>query len=432
MAQGWIERDPAEWTAQAFQDLAGEKEGLHLEFKKAQEFLAGEAANRAISKDKLREQLAETASAFLNSDGGLILLGVQTERTAGRRKDETLSDPSKWLASQMLEGLRVQLSDKQLLDLIHSNVSPRPERVRVGVVEVPVEGTTTSVFVIHIPASEVGAHQSLVTKRYYRRFDSGDFQMADHEIRDVNARRAAPRLRATIYVASAMDGRSDWGSDSRASSTGGHDPAQRGAAELRIGALLGNHGRGTAHDARLDIGLPGDFAIRQRLPTEAGGATARLNRLLDSRLGSSVYVVFGAVADPPVPVGMRGTARIEDVQWISVTYSGSAPGGHPLWGTPDLETDLVPLTVARPRSGDPLTRWIPWRVLTEGTFEARGVAALSQNPPEFVTDRPYWVFRIENCSDIDALWAGERETSRYQQLLHDMGLDPQTEPGRVR
>ena len=57
----------AQWTIQDIDALIVPEEGAYLEFKKATEFLANGKFVRSI----LIEELVETASAFLNADGGI-------------------------------------------------------------------------------------------------------------------------------------------------------------------------------------------------------------------------------------------------------------------------------------------------------------------------------------------------------------------------
>ncbi|MBI4331318.1 MAG: ATP-binding protein [Chloroflexi bacterium] len=71
---------------------SGAEEGAYLEFKKPSEFIAGGRFN----SDEFSRQLAETASAFLNSDGGVILVGVQADPDATDKKVERLRDMKDW------------------------------------------------------------------------------------------------------------------------------------------------------------------------------------------------------------------------------------------------------------------------------------------------------------------------------------------------
>lgn len=63
------------WEVEDIAELVGAAEGIYLEFKKPSEFIR----NGAFSRDLAAQELAETISAFLNSDGGVILIGVQTD-----------------------------------------------------------------------------------------------------------------------------------------------------------------------------------------------------------------------------------------------------------------------------------------------------------------------------------------------------------------
>jgi len=74
------------WEVSDISKLAGTEEGVYLEFKKPSEFI--DRGN--FSRDRFASELTETVSAFLNSDGGVILVGVQTEEHRRDRKTELL------------------------------------------------------------------------------------------------------------------------------------------------------------------------------------------------------------------------------------------------------------------------------------------------------------------------------------------------------
>ncbi len=72
----YAEKQTSSWKVSDIEELAGTEEGPYLEFKKPSEFVK----NQRFSREAFTRELTETVSAFLNSDGGVILVGVQTDR----------------------------------------------------------------------------------------------------------------------------------------------------------------------------------------------------------------------------------------------------------------------------------------------------------------------------------------------------------------
>lgn len=143
------------------------QESLHLEYKDS----------RAILDGEFREKLTKQISAFANSDGGLLIYGVQEQGN---------------LPVGMDNGVEHKLCSRERIEsLILNGVSPRIEGIRIAVLPV---STSTSICSIEIPKSFGGRHQSSDHK-YYKRFDFQSVPMEDYEIRDVrNRRRVVPRL----------------------------------------------------------------------------------------------------------------------------------------------------------------------------------------------------------------------------------------------
>lgn len=143
------------------------QESLHLEYKDS----------RAILDGEFRDKLTKQISAFANSDGGLLIYGVQEQRN---------------LPVCIDDGVEHKLCSRERIEsLILNGVSPRIEGIRIGVLPV---STGTSICAIEIPKSFHGPHQSSDHK-YYKRFNFQSVPMEDYEIRDVrNRRRVVPRL----------------------------------------------------------------------------------------------------------------------------------------------------------------------------------------------------------------------------------------------
>src|SRR5947209_7479459 len=103
---------PNEWTEQYLLSMLGQPESGRLEFK------SGKALAKREDKDRfVREHLSPTVSAFANSEGGIIVIGVDEDRSMKPR-----------LASQ-LDGITIGPanaieSPEQFQQLLDSSISP--------------------------------------------------------------------------------------------------------------------------------------------------------------------------------------------------------------------------------------------------------------------------------------------------------------------
>lgn len=144
------------------------QESLNLDYKRSS----------SIS-NKSRAEIAKDVSAFANSDGGLIIYGVEEKDHFPVKIDEGVEHG--------------KFNREWLENVITSNIAPRIEDVQIS--QIPVSDGR-SVFVVKVPKSFRGPHQErLESKRYYRRFNFKAEAMEDYEIREaLNRRRVAPAL----------------------------------------------------------------------------------------------------------------------------------------------------------------------------------------------------------------------------------------------
>jgi hypothetical protein len=124
--------------------------------------------------DTIRKELSRDVSAFANSDGGILIYGVQEDKTT---RHPTYID----------NGVPTDKINKEWLEnSLGGNVSPRIEGLRI----IPIPLTDThSLFVLEIPKSPRAPHQA-GDNRYYKRFNFSNHPMEDYEVRDVYSRRA--------------------------------------------------------------------------------------------------------------------------------------------------------------------------------------------------------------------------------------------------
>ena len=365
----WVRKPAPEWQVVDLQNVAGAEEGAYLELKKASEFIR----NGRFSWDVFAEQLASTASAFLNSDGGILLLGVQTVQHEADKKRESLAPLADWVIGQTFGSLNIKLSTSQVWDRVYGNLSPKPFGIEVTELKVTVEDTSASVFVISVPPSATGAHQSLKSMRYHRRTADGDPPMADWEIRDVNNRRAGPLLEVYLHGARVNDDSMELTGDSKRSSIPADQRTPKSEGPyfpLNLETSVVNLGRGVATVVRVDVGIPAPWTRDPYGPDDL-----KRELRLDRFLGAYVTVLMRPDVLATVPFATRRKRLTEQpVQWWTLVYRGDRDG-HPLWPLGGMLVPIGGLGVRRPTpTAAEEYSWIPWRIMAENMPEIRGAA----------------------------------------------------------
>jgi hypothetical protein len=136
------------------------QESTHLDYK----------ASPAIDNKK-KGEIAKDASAFANSDGGIIIYGIQENEHLPVKIDEGV-DHSKY-------------TREWLEQVINSNISPIIDGIEI--VQIPLSSERSS-FVIKIPKSYRTPHQEQISKKYYRRYNFLSQPMEDYEINEIRNR----------------------------------------------------------------------------------------------------------------------------------------------------------------------------------------------------------------------------------------------------
>ena len=394
-----LSKPASQWQFRELRELADAhpQESLYLEFKKPGEFLA---SGGTFSGDKLAKELAETASAFLNSDGGIILLGVQTTPVGTRT--EQLKPLNQWDDESTFETLAISLTPTQVLDRVNSNLAPPPFGIEAQAVDVPLaNGKKTTIFVVSVPSSVTAAHQSTRSLRYYKRIHDADKPMLDYEIRDVNNRRTGPLLLLEVHL-SDLAGRPIR-----------RMPEENGswvtAEERRFVLVLTtrNVGRATAPVARFDIGIPSGWEKVDPV-TEWFKVTP-----FEQQMYGSVAVFMRSGISRTVPRGQRVEKVVkQETTWYGRRWPISDTEDHPLWSS---ET-IVPLGTVRLQMPSSIGEdvWMPWRVMAEGMPDTRGAAFFKR---KYDND-----LKVINFALNDVDWAvvggAEAEQQRFD-YLHD-------------
>lgn len=402
----YSEKQASSWEVADIEKLAGTQEGVYLEFKKPSEFV--QRGN--FSRDLVATELTETVSAFLNSDGGVMLVGVQTDKYKRDKKTELLKPLGAWSSDQTFEHLKISLTASQIRDLIHGNIVPKPTGVEVKALDVSVGNATTTVFVVTVAISPLGAHQSVKTWRYYRRTSDGDEPMLDFEIRAVNSRRAGPLLHLACKVSdiAGTPFEEEWKKSSV-------DMERRGSEEnsfYRVNLVIAtlNLGRGTADIARFDIGIPDPWRVEHRSPdgTDVGAHWVSGSGLQHST-ASLVTVFWTPDKCHEIPYPHRNRRLSEQiVAWQQVIYSGNETPGHPIWPTSGRMIIGV-IRLQRQNNGNVMPfSWLPWRAFAGEMMETRGAVLLIENSNQlhvfnYEMDEVWWWHHAEDEQKFEEL-----------------------------
>ncbi len=142
-------------------------ESLHLEYK-----LKVDATTPSLSRDDAR-MVAEAVSAFANSDGGTLIMGMRSERREGED-----------VAAAIVEIAEVTRLAAEARNVVALNVSPQVRGVNVRMVTTGDHGA--GVLIVEVPPSDGRPHMSTAPKvhRYYRRGFTGNEIMTPSQIRD--------------------------------------------------------------------------------------------------------------------------------------------------------------------------------------------------------------------------------------------------------
>ncbi len=150
------------------------EESVHLDFK---------AAGALSKDDKKKAEIAKDVSAFANSDGGIIVYGIEEQE----HKAHALS---------YIDGNTY--TKEWLEQVIQDNIQRRIEGLEIF----PIRDNgdiTRSIYIVKIPRSSNTPHMS-ADKCYYKRNNFRSVKMEEYEVRDLFYRESTPNLKIAGYI----------------------------------------------------------------------------------------------------------------------------------------------------------------------------------------------------------------------------------------
>lgn len=149
------------------------EESVHLDFK---------AAGSLSKDDKKKAEIAKDVSAFANSDGGVIVYGIEEQEHKAR-------------ALSYIDGNTY--TKEWLEQVIQDNIQRKIEGLQIFPIRCDGDVEKT-IYVVKIPRSSNTPHMS-ADKCYYKRNNFRSVKMEEYEVRDLFYRESTPNLKIVEY-----------------------------------------------------------------------------------------------------------------------------------------------------------------------------------------------------------------------------------------
>ena len=148
------------------------EESVHLDFK---------SSGALDKKDDKRAEIAKDVSAFANSDGGIIVYGMNEENHV----------------AHSLSYIDGNVYTKEWIErVINNGIQRRIEGIKIYPIRVDGD-VRKSVYVVSIPRSANAPHMCSKRHIYYKRYNFESVPMEEYEVRDLFNRAAIPNLAIT-------------------------------------------------------------------------------------------------------------------------------------------------------------------------------------------------------------------------------------------
>lgn len=141
----------------------GAEESTYLEFK---------ASGSLATSDGKKNEIAKDISAFANSDGGILIYGIEEANHIAA-------------SFSFIDGNT--FTKEWLENIIQSRITPRLSQFRIIPVRIDNDFQKT-VYVVKIQRSDISPHMT-ADKRFFKRYNFRSAQMEEYEIRDLYNRK---------------------------------------------------------------------------------------------------------------------------------------------------------------------------------------------------------------------------------------------------
>lgn len=161
-----------------------EQEGIYLEFKTKKDSRIGDLSESDAF------QFSRALSGFANSDGGVLVWGVETDKDERARSLKPITgvvEFAKRLKKSMLNAVQPMVDEIEMAVILEDQIAEPP----------------TGYLKILIPRSDKTPHRALLAGReYYRRSTEGFYRLEHFDLEDAFGRRPRPALAMQISLTS--------------------------------------------------------------------------------------------------------------------------------------------------------------------------------------------------------------------------------------
>jgi hypothetical protein len=313
------------WTEESIESIPREDDRIERKGSQLLDFSAGGNDGRA------RDELGKQLSAFANSGGGNIILGVDNQGRIDGGIPSVIK--GRQTTKEWLEDIIPQLTEPEITGFRVLDLLRQRDDSRIA--------TGNGVYIIEVPDSDCAPHQSARDQRYYVRLGSKSLPCSHRMIEGIRNRIRHPKI--VVDKISIDQVRYAHHSDREGSLSFGVELFLRNASRVRAENVC----LGLAINTPLGISCDGVAGATVRAGGKPGSILLDLNRPLypDMQLEFKIETLSLAALDSPPVAGIRPALftieerPLEDVIFTLTLHADSAPINTFQFGLLDLDRD---------------------------------------------------------------------------------------------